>query len=327
VLPLFAQTKSHRTACDMTAIITVEALTKYYGRHRGVEGLTFEVNEGKIFGFLGPNGAGKTTTIRVLMGLLRPTAGHASIGGFDCWKQARAVKRLVGYLPGEFVFDPSLTGGQIIEYLANLRGGVDQTYIRQLVERLELDPGKRFREYSHGNKRKVGLIQAFMHRPRLLILDEPTLGLDPLNQQEFYRMVDEIHTEGRTIFLSSHILAEVEHICHQVGVVREGRLVKVDEVAHLKSMKQHGLDISFGVPASPEWFIHLPGVLDVQPGRDGLEMHLTVQGELREVLQVAVQHDAIDIATHEPSLEEVFLRFYTNVPRTDTQPAPAPVER
>ena len=163
----------------MTAIITVEALTKYYGRHRGIEDLTFEVAEGTTFGFLGPNGAGKTTTIRVLMGLLHPTGGHASIGGFHCWKQAKAVKRLVGYLPGEFVFDPSLTGGQIIEYLANLRGGVDQTYIHQLVERLEFDPGKRFREYSHGNKRKVGLIQAFMHRPRLLILDEPTLGLEP----------------------------------------------------------------------------------------------------------------------------------------------------
>lgn len=166
-----------------------------------------------------------------------------------------------------------------------------------------------------------------MHRPRLLILDEPTMGLDPLNQQEFYRMVDETHAEGRTVFLSSHILAEVEHICHQVGIIREGQLVKVDEVAHLKSMRQHGLDISFGVPASPEWFIHLPGVVEVRPGRDGLEMHLTVQGELREVLEVAVQHDAIDIATHEPSLEEIFLRFYAAAPGTETQPAPPLVER
>ncbi len=311
----------------MTAIITAESLTKYYGRHRGIEDLTFEVAEGKTFGFLGPNGAGKTTTIRVLMGLLRPTAGYSSIGGIDCWKQAKAVKHLVGYLPGEFVFDPSLTGGQIIEYLANLHTGVDQTYILQLVERLELDPGKRFREYSHGNKRKVGLIQALMHRPRLLILDEPTLGLDPLNQQEFYRIVEEIQAEGRTIFLSSHILAEVEHICHQVGILREGHLITVDEVAHLKSMKQHGLDISFGVPASPDWFIHLPGVLEVQPGRGGLEMHLTVQGELREVLQVAVLHNALDIATHEPSLEEVFLRFYAGMPKTDTQSAHSLVEQ
>jgi ABC-2 type transport system ATP-binding protein len=310
----------------MTALISVEALTKYYGRHRGVEDLTFEVVEGKIFGFLGPNGAGKTTTIRVLMGLLRPTAGHTSIDGLDCWNQSRAVKRLVGYLPGEFVFDPSLTGGQIIEYLANLRGGVDQSSIRQLVERLEFDPGKRFREYSHGNKRKIGLIQAFMHRPRLLILDEPTMGLDPLNQQEFYRIIDEVRAEGRTVFLSSHILAEVEHTCNQVGIIREGRLVMVDEVAHLKSIKQHGLDISFGVPASPEWFAHLPGVIDVQPVGDGLEIHLTVQGELREVLKVAVQHDAIDIATHEPSLEEIFLRFYTGASHMDTQPVPASVE-
>jgi ABC-type multidrug transport system ATPase subunit len=311
----------------MTAIIEINALTKFYGRNRGVEDITFEVAEGKIFGFLGPNGAGKTTTIRLLMGLLRPTAGHASISGLDCWKQSRDVKRLVGYLPGEFALDPSLTGGQTIEYLANLRGGVDQTYIRQLVERLELDPSRRFREYSHGNKRKVGLIQAFMHRPRLLILDEPTLGLDPLNQQEFYRMVEESHAEDRTVFLSSHILAEVEHTCNQVGIIREGRLVKVDEVANLKSMKQHSLEISFAAPASPEVFAHLPGVLDVRSGRDRLEMHLTVQGELREVLKVAVQHNAIDIATHEPSLEEIFLRFYKGVPRTDIQQAPATVEQ
>ena len=307
----------------MAALITAEALTKYYGRHRGIEGLTFTVEEGTIFGFLGPNGAGKTTTIRVLMGLLRPTRGNASIDGLDCWKQARAVKRRVGYLPGEFVFDPALTGGQILEYLANLRGGVDQTYLRQLVERLELDPGKRFREYSHGNKRKVGLIQAFMHRPRLLILDEPTMGLDPLNQQEFYRMVDEVHAEGRTVFLSSHILAEVERLCQQVGIIREGQLVTVDEITHLKHLRQHGLDINFNVPASPEWFIHLPGVLSVQPERDWLEMHLIVQGELREVLRVAVQHDALDIATHEPSLEEVFLHFYTDETHTNTQPAAA----
>jgi len=311
----------------MSTIIKIEGVTKYYGRHRGIEDLTFEVAEGTIFGFLGPNGAGKTTTIRVLMGLLRPTGGRASIGGLDCWKQSRDVKRLVGYLPGEFMLDPALTGGQIIEYLANLRGGVDQAYVRHLVERLALDPGKRFREYSHGNKRKVGLIQAFMHRPRLLIFDEPTLGLDPLNQQEFFRLVDEAHAEGRTVFLSSHMLAEVEHTCQQVGFVREGHLVNVDELAHLKSIKQHGLDISFDVPASPEWFASLPGVLDARPDRDGLEMHLTVQGALREVLRVAAQHEAIDIATHEPSLEEVFLRFYTGESHGDTQPALIQAER
>ena len=151
------------------------------------------------------------------MGLLRPTSGSAQIAGLDCWSQSPEVKRLIGYLPGEFNVDPTLTGAQIIEYLGNLRGGVDQHEVKRLVERLEFDPGKRFRDYSRGNKQKVGLIQAFMHKPRLLILDEPTGGLDPLNQQEFSAMVAEVKAEGRTVFLSSHILPEIEHLCDRVG--------------------------------------------------------------------------------------------------------------
>src|SRR5579875_3011267 len=211
----------------MSAIIETAKLTKRYGRSRGIIDLTFEIEEGEIFGFLGPNGAGKTTTIRTLMGFLRPSAGRATIAGLDCWSQAAAVKRLVGYLPSEFAFDPSLTGAQILTYLGHLRGGIDRTYVQQLCERLDFDPGKRFREYSRGNRQKLGLIQAFMHRPRLLILDEPTSGLDPLNQQEFYQMVSEARTSGHTVFLSSHVLSEVEQTCTRVGIIREGRLVRV----------------------------------------------------------------------------------------------------
>ncbi|HEX5501701.1 MAG TPA: ABC transporter ATP-binding protein, partial [Thermomicrobiales bacterium] len=217
----------------MAGMIATEGLTKDYNGARGIRDVTLEVAEGEIFGFLGPNGAGKTTTIRLLMGLLRPTAGSATIGGLDCWAEATAVKRLVGYLPGEFACDPGLTGAQILTYLGNLRGGVDQAYLRRLLERLELDPTKRFRAYSRGNKQKVGLVQAFMHRPRLLVLDEPTGGLDPLNQQTFYDLVAEAHAGGATVFLSSHILPEVEHICHRVGIIREGELVTVDQVAAL----------------------------------------------------------------------------------------------
>ena len=294
----------------MNALIEVHGLTKGYGRSRGIIDVTFEIAEGEVFGFLGPNGAGKTTTMRVLMGFLRPTTGQARIGGLDCWRQSTEVKRLVGYLPGEFSCDPALTGAQIIAYLGYLRGGVDQDYVRQLVERLGLDPGKRFREYSRGNKQKVGLVQAFMHRPRLLILDEPTSGLDPLNQQEFYTLLSEVHADGRTIFLSSHNLPEVEHTCERVGIIRDGRLVTVDEVATLKHIKQHDVDISFAGPASPEWFSHLPGVLSVIPGRSASDLHLAVQGELHTVIKVAAGHDAINLVVHEPSLEEVFLRFY-----------------
>jgi ABC-2 type transport system ATP-binding protein len=298
----------------MATIIEARDLTKDYGHNRGIMDLTFDVAEGEVFGFLGPNGAGKSTTIRLFMGLLKPTAGQASICGFDCWRQSRDVKRQTGYLPGEWTFDAGLTGAQILEYLGNLRGGVDRAYVRLLMERFELDPSRRFREYSHGNKQKIGLIQAFMNRPRILILDEPTLGLDPLNQQEFYALAAEAHAEGQTMFISSHILAEVEHICDRVGIVREGSLVMVDRVANLKEIKSHSMDISFSAPASPEWFAHLPSVASATVAASGLNLRLIVQGELREVIQAAAAHGATNIATSEPSLEEIFLRFYSRSP-------------
>lgn len=210
----------------MATIIQTSQLTKSYGRSRGIIAVTLAIQEGEVFGFLGPNGAGKTTTMRVLMGLLRANSGSASIGGLDCWQQSLEVKKLVGYLPGEFSFDPNLRGSYIIEYLSHLRDGVDQAHMRALIERLGLDPSKRFREYSHGNKQKIGLVQAFMHKPRLLILDEPTSGLDPLNQQEFYKMVAEVRADGRTVLLSSHILPEVEQTCDRVAIIREGRWSK-----------------------------------------------------------------------------------------------------
>jgi ABC-2 type transport system ATP-binding protein len=294
----------------MAALIDVTNLTKQYGGVRGISEVSLQVNEGEVFGFLGPNGAGKTTTIRLLMGLLRPTHGHATIGGLDCWSQATEVKRLVGYLPGEFTFDPSLRGAQILAYLANLRGGVDKAYVRTLIQRLDLDTTRRFRDYSRGNKQKMGLVQAFMHRPRLLILDEPTSGLDPLNQQQFYALVDEARQQGQTIFLSSHILPEVEHTCDRVGIIREGRLIMVDHVATLKTLKHQVVDIGFAAPASPAWFAGVPGVESVETGEGGRALHLTVREDLGAVLKVAAQHEATAFSSHEPSLEEVFLRFY-----------------
>jgi len=294
----------------MSAIIQTNQLTKSYGRSRGIIDVTFDIQEGEIFGFLGPNGAGKTTTMRTLMGLLRPNSGNASITGLDCWNQSTQLKKQVGYLPGEFAFDPGMRGAQIIEYLGHLRGGVDQTYLRQLVERLGLDPSKRFREYSHGNKQKLGLVQAFMHKPRVFILDEPTSGLDPLNQQEFYKMVAEVRAGGRTIFLSSHILPEVEHTCNRVAIIREGRLVKIDLVSSLKDIHQYDVEIIFPVPASVEWFKQVMGVASVSRDADEHTLQLNVQGDLSQIIHIASQHGATNIATREPSLEEVFLRFY-----------------
>jgi ABC-2 type transport system ATP-binding protein len=294
----------------MSTIMQTDRLTKSYGQSRGIVDVSFEIQEGEVFGFLGPNGAGKTTTMRTLMGLLRANSGSATIGGLDCWKQSTEVKKLVGYLPGEFTIDPGLRGSHIIEYLSNLRGGVDQKFVRELVERLGFDPRKKFREYSRGNKQKLGLVQAFMHKPRFFILDEPTGGLDPLNQQEFYKMVAEVHAEGRTVFLSSHILPEVEHTCDRVAIIREGRLVKIDHVSSLKDIHQHDIEISFAGPASVEWFQNVAGVTRVTQGTNEQSLQLNVQGTLTEIIQIAGQHSATSIDTHEPSLEEVFLRFY-----------------
>jgi ABC-2 type transport system ATP-binding protein len=295
----------------MSTLIQVNALTKTYGNQRGIKDVTFSVDEGDVFGFLGPNGAGKTTTMRILMGLLKPVSGSASIGGFDCWSQSTEVKRLVGYLPGEFTFDPGLTGAQILAYLGHLRGGVDQAYLKQLIERLNLDTSRKFRHYSSGNKRKIGLIQAFMHRPRLLLLDEPTSGLDPLNQQEFSRMVIEARGEGSTVFLSSHILTEVEQVCSRVGIIREGQLVRLGGLADLKDIKRHEVNITFADAVPAESFKKLDGVESVESlAADGHTLRLTVQGGLDAIIKLAAQYPVITLTSHEPSLEEVFMHYY-----------------
>ena len=294
----------------MTAIIEVQGLTKSYGSKRGITNVSFLVEEGEVFGFLGPNGAGKTTTIRVLMALLRADTGTARIAGLDCWQQSVEIKRLIGYLPGELSLDPGLTGGQILEYFGHLRGGVDQAYLKQLIKRFDLDPSRKFRQYSSGNKRKVGLIQAFMHRPRLLILDEPTNGLDPLNQQEFDRMVKEVRDEGRTVFLSSHILSEVEQTCTRVGIIREGQLVRVGGVAELKDIKRHELTITFANAVPVEAFKTLDGVAQVETLADGHTLRLAMQGEADAVIKAAAQYAVVTLTSHEPSLEDIFLRYY-----------------
>ncbi len=294
----------------MTAIIEVEGLTKSYGSKRGITKVSFHVEEGEVFGFLGPNGAGKTTTIRLLMALLHADAGSARISGLDSWEQSVEIKRLIGYLPGEPALDPNLTGGQILEYFGHLRGGVDQTYLKQLIKRLDLDPSRKFRYYSSGNKRKVVLIQAFMHRPRVLILDEPTNGLDPLNQQEFDRMVKEVRDEGRTVFLSSHILSEVEQTCTRVGIIREGQLVRVGGVTELKDIKRYEITITFANAVPAEAFKTLDGVAQVETLPGGYTLRLAMQGEADAVIKAASHYAVVSLTSHEPSLEDIFLRYY-----------------
>jgi ABC-2 type transport system ATP-binding protein len=294
----------------MTAMIEVDGLTKTYGGKRGINDVSFHVEEGEVFGFLGPNGAGKTTTIRILMALLRADSGTAKIAGLDSWEQSLKIKKLIGYVPGEPSLDPNLTGGQILEYFANLRGGVDQAYLKKLIERLELDTSKKFRQYSTGNKRKVVLIQAFMHRPRLLILDEPTNGLDPLNQQEFDAMVREAREEGHTVLVSSHVLSEVEKICTRVGIIREGRIVRIGQVAELKDIKRYEITIRFANPVPVETFAKLDGVAGVERLNNGHAVRLAMQGAADAVIKAAAQYQVVSLTSYEPSLEDVFLRYY-----------------
>ncbi|TMF67801.1 MAG: ABC transporter ATP-binding protein [Chloroflexi bacterium] len=295
----------------MTApIIEVERLTKSYGGKRGIVDVSLEVGEGEVFGFLGPNGAGKTTTIRILMALLRADAGRARIAGLDCWEKSIDVKRLIGYVPGEPSLDPNLTGGQILEYFANLRGGVDQSYLKKLVDRFDLDTSRKFRQYSTGNKRKVVLIQAFMHRPRVLVLDEPTSGLDPLNQQEFDAMVREARDEGHTVFFSSHVLSEVEKTCSRIGIIREGRLVRVGGIHELAEIKRYEITITFAQLVPADSFASLEGVTSVEPLNNGAGVRLAVQGPADAVIKAAARYPVVSLTSVEPSLEDTFLRFY-----------------
>jgi ABC-2 type transport system ATP-binding protein len=294
----------------MAGIIEVDRLTKSYGGKRGIIDVSFSVGEGEVFGFLGPNGAGKTTTIRILMALIRADSGTARIAGLDVWEKALEIHRFIGYIPGEPALDPNLTGGQILEYFGHLRGGVDQAYLKSLIERFDLDTSRKFRQYSTGNKRKVVLIQAFMHKPRVLILDEPTSGLDPLNQLEFDNLVKDAREEGRTVFLSSHVLSEVEKTCTRVGIIREGRLVRVGEVADLKDIKRYEITIHFAQPVPLETFAKLDGVADVEKLDNGSAVRLAMQGSADAVIKAAAQFPVVSLTSYEPSLEDIFMRYY-----------------
>src|SRR5215212_11283619 len=244
----------------MTSVIETAQLTKSYGKFRGIVDVDLAVEAGEIFGFLGPNGAGKTTTIRILLDLVRPTSGQAKVFGIDSSSDPVAIHRRIGYLPGEWNLYDRLTGSETIRYFANLRGGLDQAYVDQLVERLDLDPTRRFREYSRGNKQKVGLITAFQHRPELLVLDEPTSGLDPLVQQTFNELLFEAKAEGRTVFLSSHIITEVERTCDRVAIIREGGIVRLDTVEALRELAAHEVELRFPGDVPLDAFAAMSGV-------------------------------------------------------------------
>jgi ABC-2 type transport system ATP-binding protein len=293
----------------MTDAIRTQGLTKDYGAGHGLFDLDLTVTSGEVFGYLGPNGAGKTTTIRQLMGLAFPTRGSASIFDLDCHRQAVEIKRHVGYAPGEPPQFGGLRGREIIAYLGSMAGGVDQARVKALCDRLQLDVSRRYREYSSGNKKKLLLVIAFMHRPRLLILDEPTSGLDPLNQQEFYAMVREARTDGATVFLSSHVLSEVEHVCDRVGIIREGRLVTVANLEQLHEIRLHRVEIEFAGEVPEEAIRETEGVDNVTV--EGQRVHCVVRGSFEPLMATITGAHVVNLTSHEPSLEDTFLEYYS----------------
>ncbi len=285
-----------------------ENLTKYYGRRRGVEDLNLEVRPGEVFGFLGPNGAGKTTTIRLLLDLIRPTRGRLRVLGLDPRTQGVQLRRRVGYLPGELAMEGRQTAGELLEFYAHLRGGVDRRWLGDLVERLDLDRSQRIGSLSKGNKQKVGLVQAFMHRPDLLILDEPTSGLDPLMQREFLALVRQARERGQTVFMSSHVLAEVQEAADRVGIIRAGRLITVEEVHALRGRALRRVEITFDVPVPAEAFCGLPDVRDVQV--EGATLRCVVDGRADALVKAASKFPVMGLRSEEPDLDEIFVTYY-----------------
>lgn len=291
-----------------TAAVEVRGLSKVYGRHVALDDVDLQVAAGQVFGYLGPNGAGKTTTIRVLAGLLRPTTGSALVLGHDVVRERDVMQGRMGYLPGDFVAYPDLTAEEYLRFLASLRPGVDWALASGLAARLDLELGRRISSMSHGNRQKVGIVQALMHRPELVILDEPTSGLDPIVQREFLEILREVRGEGRTVFLSSHVMSEVEAVADTVAILRRGRVVVVENVERLKTRSRRRLDLTFRDAVPRDLIARVPEVRDVLVS--GQTARVTVDGSTAALLEAAAPHHVEQIVTHEADLEEIFLSYY-----------------
>ncbi|WFE29659.1 ABC transporter ATP-binding protein [Solwaraspora sp. WMMD791] len=288
--------------------IRTERLVKTYGRNRGLTGLDLQVETAEVYGFLGPNGAGKSTTIRLLLDLIRPTSGTVRVLGLDPRTDGVALRRRIGYLAGDFVVDGRQTGHELLTYLGNLRGGVPRARITELAERLDLDLSRRIKGLSKGNRQKVGVVQAFMHSPELLILDEPTSGLDPFLQQEFVTMVREAKAAGQTVFMSSHVMSEVQQTADRVGIIRDGQLVAVDGVEQLRDRAVRQIEIVFDAPVPATEFEAVPGVSDLTVS--GHRLRCRLDGRADPLIKAASRHTVISLLAEEPDLEELFFTYY-----------------
>jgi ABC-2 type transport system ATP-binding protein len=288
--------------------LRTDSLTKHYGPVEALVDLNLEIHAGEVFGFLGPNGAGKTTAIRTILDEIRPTSGSASILGLDCHRDSVEIRRHVGYVPGELAMYPQLTGRDLLRYFAHLRGGVDWDHVDALAERLAADLSVKIGNLSSGNRQKVGLIQAFMNRPEVLIMDEPSTGLDPLVQREFQTMMRELAAEGRTVFLSSHTLSEVQRVADRVGIIRRGRLIALESVSELRTKGLREVRFQFPHPVPPTAFDAIAGVRHAEV--TNAHAVVSFEGQMAELLKVAVDYEATDVSSEEADLEEIFLAYY-----------------
>lgn len=285
--------------------IVLHDVTKYYGKRRGVEGISFRVGPGQTMGFLGPNGSGKTTVMRVLMGLIAATSGRAEILGRTVGLDSAEVRQDIGYLPGTLRLYDNLTARRFLGFVCRMRGGRGTTNLEPLAERFGLPLDARIGEMSKGTKQKVGVLQAFVHSPQVLILDEPTSGLDPLVQREFETLLHEHTDRGAAVLLSSHVLSEVERTASHVAILNEGRLVTLDEVRRLTAQIERRLRLTFDRPPPDGVFDHCPGVRHATA--DGATVEVAMAGSETEVLELAVRHGVVTVDSHEPSLDEIFL--------------------
>jgi beta-exotoxin I transport system ATP-binding protein len=292
----------------MEEMIRTEGLAKLYGRRRGLAGLDLEVRRGEVYGFLGPNGAGKTTTIRILLDLIRPSGGRATLLGQEPQSGGPALRRRIGYLPGDFSVGGAQSARQLLAHLGWLRGGVASARIEELAARLDLDVDVRIGNLSKGNRQKIAVIQAFMHDPELLILDEPTSGLDPIIQQRFLELLSEARAAGQTVFMSSHVLSEVQQSADRVGILRDGRMVAVEAVEALRNRAVRRVEVRFDTPAADGILADVPGVLDVSV--DGNRLRCRLAGRADGLVKALARHGVEALSVEEPDLQELFFTYY-----------------
>ncbi len=287
-------------------VIETQQLTKYYGKARGIIDVDLQVEEGEIFGFIGPNGAGKSTTIRLLLNLIFPTRGGARIFGKDVVRDGPDIRRHIGYLPSEVFYYPHMKVIDLLNYAASFYPGDHRGRLHELADRMELDLNRRIQDLSYGNRKKVGIVQGLLHSPRLLLLDEPTLGLDPLMQRTFFDLVREENARGVTVFFSSHILGEVQRLCHRVAIIKEGRIVEVSDIRTLQ--KNNYKRIYVAAKAIPDGYFDLPGVTNLEPTDGGVQFFY--KGDIDVMVARISQLDLTDLTIEEPTLEEIFMHYY-----------------